>query len=305
MAAVSSKQVYSRVEAKRLLRITERQLQSWERQGLLPAARQKFGFTELLAVRTLIKLRKDKIPPATVRKAVLALRERVRHVADPLTELRIYAEGSKIRVEIEGSTIEPVTGQLLLNFGAAELKRLLAFPDRSKDQAASEGLRRRAEAELLFEKGLEMEQTGAPTNEIIEMYKYAIMLDPDSTGALVNLGTIHFNMRDLAKAEHYYRRALEADSKYALAHFNIGNLYDERGDREKALEHYLAALGLNPHYADAHYNIALLYQTLGETLKAIQHWKTYLRIDPSSSWAAIARRELDKIRASMMVQGGA
>lgn len=303
MAAASSKQAYSRDEVRRVLRITDRQLRSWEKQGLIPE-RAIFGFSELLAMQTLLKLRKDKIPPATIKRAVTALRQKVRHISNPLTELRIYAEGSKMRVDIDGSTFEPMSGQLLLNFGPAELKKLLAFPTKAKEEEeAKEGTRRRAEAELLFEKGLEMEQTGAPIKDVIEVYKYALMLDPESTGALVNLGTIHFNARDMSKAEAFYKRAIAADNEYALAHFNLGNLYDETGQRAKAMEHYQEALRINPQYADAHYNVALLHQTSGETLKALRHWKLYLKIDPSSSWAIIARRELEKIRDAMMVRG--
>ena len=276
-------------------------MRSWESQGLIPQ-RSIFGFSELLAMQTLIKLRKDKIPPATIKKAVTALRQKVRNVTNPLTELRIYAEGSKMRVDIDGNTIEPVTGQLLLNFDEAELKKLLAFPSKEKEERETAS-RRRAEAELLFEKGLDMEQSGASIEEVVEVYKYALMLDPQSTGALVNLGTIHFNARDMKTAEDYYKQAIAADGEYALAHFNLGNLYDETGQRGKALEHYLEAVRINPRYADAHYNLALLFQTSGDTLKAIRHWKTYLKLDPSSSWAIIARRELEKIRDTMMVRG--
>jgi tetratricopeptide (TPR) repeat protein len=93
------------------------------------------------------------------------------------------------------------------------------------------------------------------------------------------------------------------DPHYALAHFNLGNLYDERGDRSEALNHYLAALGLHPDYADANYNVALLYQSIGQPLKAVRHWKLYLKLDPNSSWAAIARRELAKLKASTIVRG--
>jgi tetratricopeptide (TPR) repeat protein len=121
----------------------------------------------------------------------------------------------------------------------------------------------------------------------------------------VNLGTIYFNARSFTKAETYYRRALEIDSDYALAHFNLANLYDERGERAKALHHYLEALKQNSGYADAHYNLALLYQSAGETMKAVRHWQVYLKLDPASSWAAIARRELERLKSSTIVQGGA
>ena len=138
-----------------------------------------------------------------------------------------------------------------------ELKRLLEF--RTPDQPNADQVRRAA-AEHWFQRGLELEQTGAPLAEVIEAYQKAVELDPTSAGALVNLGTIQFNARNWKDAERYYLEALEADPQYALAHFDLANLYDERGDRVRALEHYQAALEISPSYADAHYNLALLYQ---------------------------------------------
>jgi tetratricopeptide (TPR) repeat protein len=159
------------------------------------------------------------------------------------------------------------------------------------------------EAEFWFQKALDLEQSGAPAEEIIWAYERASELDEQSAGALVNLGTLHFNARRWADAERYYRRALDADPNYALAHFNLGNLYDERGDRPRALNHYLAAIRLHPSYADAHYNIALLYQTSGQVMKAVRHWRIYLKLDPGSSWAIIARRELEKLRKATILDG--
>ena len=146
-----------------------------------------------------------------------------------------------------------------------------------------------------------LEQAGA-VKDAIQAYETAVLLDPTSAGAWVNLGTIYFNSRQLAKAETHYRRALEADPSYALAHFNIGNLYDERGDYDRALHHYKHAVDLSPQYADAHYNLALLYQGGGHTMDAVRHWKLYLKLDPVSSWSAIARRELDKLRKSAVLR---
>ena len=96
---------------------------------------------------------------------------------------------------------------------------------------------------------------------------------------------------------------MEADPEYALAHFNLGNLFDGMGQRSRALEHYHNALQIAPTYADAHYNLALLYQTSGELMRAAQHWHTYLKLDPASTWAGIARRELEKLRRATVVPG--
>src|SRR5699024_2042032 len=119
--------------------------------------------------------------------------------------------------EVAGQHMEPISGQLLFNFDQKELRRLLSFPVKTKaDQKAQ-----KEAAERWFQKGLELEQTGAPIEQAIEAYETAIKLDGSSAGAFVNLGTIFFNGKIWKKAEFYYRRALEIDPNYPLAHFNI------------------------------------------------------------------------------------
>jgi tetratricopeptide (TPR) repeat protein len=299
VTAAAAKQAYSRAETRRLLKITERQLKSWERQKLLPAS-ETYGFKELLALRTLLKLRAGRVPSPQIKRALTALREKLRNIHDPLSQLKIYADGKRIRVEMEGRAMEAESGQLLLNFDAVELKRLLEF--RKPVQVNTDQVRR-ATAEHWFQRGLELEQAGAPSAEVIEAYQKAVELDPTSAGALVNLGTIQFNARSWKEAERYYIEALTADPQYALAHFDLANLYDERGDRPQALEHYLAALEIAPTYADAHYNLALLYQGSNQMMKAVRHWTEYLKLDPASHWSSIARRELSKLRKAAVVTG--
>ena len=283
-----------------MLGISDRQLRKWEEHDFVRST-DYFIFSDLIALRTLIKLRADKVPPNRIKLALGALREKLAHVRDPLRELKIFSEGRRIRVEVAGQHMEPVSGQLLFDFDQRELKRLLAFPqesEKSKERARKES------AEVWFQKGLELEQIGAPVEQAIAAYETAAKLDPSSAGALVNLGTIYFNARQWAKAEAFYTRALEVDPKYALAHFNIGNLYDERGKLKLAMKHYQMAVKLNPQYADAHYNLALLHQGSGQVMEAVRHWKIYLKLDPGSQWGAIARRELEKLRQSVVKRDG-
>jgi tetratricopeptide (TPR) repeat protein len=301
--AHATKQAYSREEVRRLLDVSERQLRSWEKQKFVSAS-GSFNFSDMLALRTLIGLRQSKIPATQIRKALDALRARLRDVQDPLTELKIYSQGKKIQVQFAGQRMEPISGQLLLDFDEAEISKLLSFPGQTTgEHAGARKHKSRIEAEHWFEKGLELEQTGAPMEDIIEAYRKASEIDPTSAGALVNLGTVYFNARNWREAERHYRKALEVDSRYALAYFNLGNLYDEKGDRSEALAHYLSAIRFQSNYADAHYNVALLYQSTGQPLKAMGHWKLYLKLDPNSSWAVIARRELAKLKDSTIVRG--
>lgn len=286
-----------------MLNFTERQLRSWEKDRLIPRL-ETFAFSDLIALRTLVQLKRAGISTPKIRRAVEALRDKLSAVSDPLRDLKIFSDGRKITVQVEGGKMEPVSGQLLLDFDRESLHKMLSFPrhgDRDDDKAARQA--RQLEATLWFEKALELEQTGAPVVEIIGAYEKAAALDPLSAGAFVNLGTVYFHQRKWDEAERNYRKALEADPSYSLAHFNLGNLYDEKGDRSKAFLHYLMAIRLNPSYGDAHYNLALLYQSSGQALRAVRHWRTYLKIDPASPWAAIARQELDKLCRDTILTG--
>ena len=300
---VPAKQSYTRAEVRRVLGLSERKLRSWEKQELAPRP-ASYGFSDLVVLRTLATLRESGVSAAKIRRAVEALREKLDSVSDPLKELKIFSEGGRVRVQWGASKMDPVSGQLLLNFDPGEAHQIATFPRHAAgDAARTAEAARRFEASLLFEEALGMESKGAPAREVIAVYEKAVTLDPASAGALVNLGTMHFHLREWDQAERYYRRALEADPKYALAHFNLGNLFDEKNNRTQAFLHYSLALRLEPDYSDAHYNLALLYQSSGQVMRALRHWKAYLRLDPSSPWAAIARQELDKLRRSTVIEG--
>jgi tetratricopeptide (TPR) repeat protein len=299
VAGLAPKQAFSRDETLRLLNISERQLKSWEKQELVPPF-DAYGFRELVALRTLDRLRRNRVAPIQIRRALVALAEKLRHIEDPLTQLKLYADGKKVRVEVDGRAMEAESGQLLLDFDAVELNRLLEFRAKETPNADRD---RRLEAERWFQRGLELEQTGAAVEDVMEAYQKALELDPQSAGALVNLGTVYFNAHNWKEAERYYLEALQSDPDYALAHFDLANLYDECGERTKALEHYMAALRIAPNYADAHYNLALLFQGSQQTMKAVHHWSTYLKLDSTSHWANIARRELAKLRQATVLPG--
>jgi tetratricopeptide (TPR) repeat protein len=298
------KQDYSRKEVLRVVGLTERQLRVWERRGLIrPAA--IYRFQDLVALRTLARLRSSGISTPRVEKALNSLRMKMRESGDPLREFRIYAEGKKIRVQVGVQKMEPESGQLLLNFDSREMRRLVTLSRPSARESAQSSRKRRSEAEYWFQLGVSLEQAGGQADKALEAYELAVALDPEMAAALLNMGTIHFTTRSYERAEKYYRKALEVKPDYPLAHFNMGNLCDEKGDKAAALLYYLNALRLQPDYADAHYNIALVYQGLGQVMKAVRHWKAYLKLDPNSQWAEIARRELRKLYASTVVQGTA
>ena len=296
MAVHAPNQSYSRENVRRMLEVSERQLKSWERQGLVSGGIE-FSFADILALRTLLMLRQKRIPVSTITRVVRSLRKKLAHVERPLSELKFTSEGRTVSVHLAGGKMNALTGQLLLNFDAAGRggpATLLAKPKPTR--AAND-----RESESWFQHGLTLEETGAPVDEVLQAYQKAVDLNPEAAGALVNLGTIYFRMGKLTKAENLYRRAVDSDPDYALAEFNLGNLYDEQGDARQARDHYLAALKLNPQYADALFNLALVSEHTGEQMRAVRYWSEYLKLDGSSSWAHVARKQLDRLKQASLV----
>jgi tetratricopeptide (TPR) repeat protein len=294
---------YTRKEVCRLLKLENRQLKSWERQQLIPEA-TVYSFSDLLILKKLVRLRSENAHPRAMKQALHKVRDVLRKLPELERDVQVYTEGRRVLIQIGKQRMEPTSGQLLFDFAEEEIKKLLQLPPSQKSAVnLAERLRSKLEADQWFERGLELEQTGAPYEQIIEAYQKAAELDPQSAGALVNLGTVFFNGHAWADAELQYKRALELDPTYALAHFNLGNLYDERGDTQSALHHYHEALRHHAQYADAHYNLALLYQSTRDHLSAVRHWRAYLKLDPQSSWSQIARRELEKLEAATVVKG--
>jgi tetratricopeptide (TPR) repeat protein len=286
---------YSRADVRRKFDLSERQLRSWERRGLLPAA-TSYSFADLIALQTLIKLKENHISGRQIHRALEALRRKLHWVKQPLSELRIVSHGRKITVHLAGQRVEALTGQILFDFEACPSGSLAYFPDHKR--AAN----RIQESEAWFQKGLELEETGAPVTEAIHAYRKALEFNPQAPGALVNLGTIYYRERKFTEAERYYRAAAEADPNYPLAQFNLANLCDEQGRLTEALKHYQRALQLNPKYADAHFNLALLFERMCDNLKAVHHWQCYLKLDKTGQWADIARRQLERLRQLTVIQ---
>ena len=118
-----------------MVHLTERQLRSWEKQGLVKPA-QSFGFSDILALKTLRKLRELKIAPARIRQVVASLKSKLNHIDYPLAQLRITAEGKRITVHVAGTRMEPISGQLLLDFDSNEIEKLRSFPVKTEESRA-------------------------------------------------------------------------------------------------------------------------------------------------------------------------
>src|SRR5947207_4892473 len=160
-------QQYSRQDVRRMLAISDQQLRGWQRQGFIPAA-ETFSFSDLIALRALQKLRENHIPSKQIGRALVSLKRRLTDVASPLSELKIVSDGRSIAVHIAGQKMEAISGQMLFDFETAELGSVRAFPQSAKANRAALDEK---QAELWFQRGLELEESDAPIAEALMAYK--------------------------------------------------------------------------------------------------------------------------------------
>lgn len=274
---------FTRREVVRILGVGERQLQYWERLRLVrPRARwgEKFySFQDLISLRTIKQLTQARVPARRLRRAMEALARQLSAVEAPLTELRIVSNGRNVAVEYEGQTLEPLSGQLLLNFETRELgEKVRPMRERSTEEWLA----------------LAAEYESQPETQPLAIDAYLRVLEkaPACLEACINLGTLFYQQGRLEDAAECYRQGVAVDPGSALAHFNLGSVLDELGELASARDALRSALRLDPNYADAHYNLALVYEKLGSPTQARLHWRRYLELDPHSPWANYARQRL-------------
>lgn len=101
--------------------------------------------------------------------------------------------------------------------------------------------------------------------------------EPDNTGVLLLLSSIHFQCRRLDRSAHFSTLAIKQNPMLAEAYSNLGNVYKERGQLQEAIEHYRHALRLKPDFIDGYINLAAALVAAGDMEGAVQAYVSALQ----------------------------
>lgn len=279
---------YSRQDVLRILQISSRQLQGWERAGLIPS-QQTYTFQDLGQLRTLRSLREEDVSAASIRNSIVAMRA-VAGMNNPLLEATVVRTGTRIAFRHHGAMVDPIRRQLLFDFDRIGQKD--AMPEPEPFRVPATALQRNQQE--LFVAAVQAEEAG-DKERAIALYEEILKADPHYAAAYINMGTIFFHLRQYGRAEELYRQATEVDPTYVLAFFDLGNVLDELDRLDESIEAYRQATTMAPQYADAHYNLALAYERKGELRAALRHWQHYVRLDRNGPWAEHARGQIKKL----------
>lgn len=290
---------YSRQDVQRILQISSRQMQGWERAGLI-SQQQVYSFQDLGQLRILRALREDDVPAASIRDSIMAMKA-VAGMANPLLEACLVRTGTRLAFRHHGAVVDPIKRQLLFDFERLDKDDLdtpKGFENRTslaEPAALHPSIATKSRAiQDLFLAAVQAEES-AEKQRAIDLYHQILDIEPDYAPASINLGTLHFHLRQYKQAEEYYRRATIADPSYVLAYFDLGNVLDELGRMDEAISAYRQAVTLAPGYGDAHYNLALAYERKGQHRSALRHWQSYVRLDNRGPWAEHARAQIRKL----------
>ena len=274
---------YSTDEVQRILGLTGKQLDYWERLRLVSPRKdlgdRSYDFRDLIGLRTVKQLIENGVPASRLRRALTALNEKLSQTQAPLAELRVLSDGRDIIVQRGAARLEPLSGQFVLNFEIRELdERVRVMAQRTADE--------------WFAIALNSESEERTRPDAFAAYDRALLLDPQRLDALLNCGTLHYESGSLQKAAEYFQRAVDAQPDNALAHFNLGSVLEDLKDFEPARHHLREAVRLDPQYPDAHYNLAFVCEKLSAISEAREHWQAYVRLDPFGPWCNYARQRL-------------
>lgn len=270
---------YSTRDVSELVGLSAGKVRALARAGLLSPQRNlrrryRFSFQDIILLRTAKELMGAHIHPRKVWRALRSLKRQLPQ-GQPLTALRVSAEGDQVVVRDKDAVWHPESGQATFDFSVSELaaRAVPLVREAAREAQRSGG----AGSEDWYALGLEYEAIAAFA-EAQEAYRQATALDAQHVDAHINLGRLLHAEGRVAAAERHYRQALAAAPDNATAQFNLGVALEDLGRNEEAIKAYRQTLALDPAFADAHYNLAHLYERRGEKPAAIRHLARYKRL---------------------------
>src|SRR5258707_11656459 len=111
---------FSSDEVQRIVGLTGKQLDYWERLRLISPRKEKgiryYDFRDLIGLRTVKQLVENGVPANRLRRALSPLREKVAPAGAPLPRLAVVSHPRTGCVETGGYLREPPSGPLRLEF---------------------------------------------------------------------------------------------------------------------------------------------------------------------------------------------
>lgn len=267
---------YTEREVASVLGLPEARIRAFVKEGFLEPRRGqggelRFGFQDLVLLRTAKGLTEAGVSPRRVRRALASLEAQLPR-GRPLTAVQVFAREGDVVVHDGDLEWEPVTGQVLFNFDvkdlASEAEPLTIQAERRATEADLE-----MSADDWYELGSDLE-TVSPARAR-DAYRRALELEPRHVEARINAGRLLYEAGLFEAAEAHFAYARRERASDATAAFNHGLAFEALARPRDAVEAYRAAVEQAPRYREAYRALARLYERMGEAQAALQTYARY------------------------------
>jgi tetratricopeptide (TPR) repeat protein len=130
-------------------------------------------------------------------------------------------------------------------------------------------------------------------------YKKALELKPDHTESLNALATLYNSQKRFDEAAAISAKAAAgggAGGGSADAIYNQGIILWNAGKIAEAKEKFQQTIAANPNHASGHFQLGMAMLNTGEVAPAVTEFETYLKLEPSGQFAAQAKQMVDQLK---------
>jgi len=118
-----------------------------------------------------------------------------------------------------------------------------------------------------------------------ESYRKALAIDPEFTGAIVNLSIILFDEGSYNEAIPYLEKAFEKAPDNTFIAARLATAYQRSGRTQEAIDKYENVLAKDPNNIQAYLNLISIYRSNGNNTKAIEKINALKKVAPDNPYS--------------------
>jgi len=118
-----------------------------------------------------------------------------------------------------------------------------------------------------------------------ESYLKALAIDPEFSGAVVNLSIILYDEGNYSEAIPYLEKAFEEAPDNTFIAARLATAYQKSGRTQEAIDKYENVLIKDPNNIQAYLNLISIYRSMGNNAKAIEKINALKKVAPDNPYA--------------------
>ncbi len=132
------------------------------------------------------------------------------------------------------------------------------------------------------------------TSEAIELYKKALVLNPNKVEVYVNLGLSYFRHESIKEAEENFFKAVSLRPNMKISWYYLGEIAVINNNPKKAIDHYKKALSIDPSFDRAYVKLAEVLVTENDVDEAKRYLRHGVKVVVDNSSLVKALNKLDQ-----------